>query len=95
MASKLEVKSVEGYGRWIRFMCPGCKESHIVYVGKAFEPAWGWNGNDEKPTFTPSILIRGEHRCHSFARDGQIQFLSDCHHSLARKTMDLPDWAEK
>lgn len=29
--------------------------------------------------------------CHSFIRDGKIQFLSDCTHHLAGKTVDLPD----
>ncbi|MDU4254915.1 DUF6527 family protein [Pseudomonas sp.] len=28
--------------------------------------------------------------CHSFVRDGRIQFLSDCTHSLAGQTVDLP-----
>ncbi|MGL5363721.1 MAG: DUF6527 family protein [Bosea sp. (in: a-proteobacteria)] len=30
--------------------------------------------------------------CHSFIKDGQWQFLSDCTHSLAGQTVDLPDW---
>jgi len=30
-------------------------------------------------------------RCHSFVRDGRIQFLSDCTHELAGQTVDLPD----
>ncbi len=30
--------------------------------------------------------------CHSFVTDGRIQFLSDCSHALAGKTVDLPDW---
>ncbi len=30
--------------------------------------------------------------CHSFVRDGQIQFLADCTHALAGKTVALPDW---
>lgn len=29
--------------------------------------------------------------CHSFVRDGRIQFLNDCTHSLAGQTVDLPD----
>lgn len=29
--------------------------------------------------------------CHSFVRDGRIQFLSDCTHKLANQTVDLPD----
>ncbi len=30
--------------------------------------------------------------CHSFVTDGKIQFLGDCTHALAGKTVDLPDW---
>jgi len=29
--------------------------------------------------------------CHSFIRDGQIEFLTDCTHSLAGQTVPLPD----
>lgn len=28
--------------------------------------------------------------CHSFIRDGQIEFLSDCTHAMAGKTVPLP-----
>lgn len=43
-------------------------------------------------------IMRGEHIepeprvCHSFVRNGQIEFLSDCTHALAGKTVELPDW---
>ena len=30
--------------------------------------------------------------CHSFVRDGQIQFLSDCTHELAGQTVPLPNF---
>jgi hypothetical protein len=30
--------------------------------------------------------------CHSFVREGQIEFLSDCTHNLASQTVDLPAW---
>jgi hypothetical protein len=33
--------------------------------------------------------------CHSHVRDGKIQFLGDCTHELAGKTVDLPDWNTK
>lgn len=33
--------------------------------------------------------------CHSFVRDGQIQFLSDCTHKLAGQTVPLPAWADE
>ncbi|MGC4033677.1 MAG: hypothetical protein QM754_18485 [Tepidisphaeraceae bacterium] len=29
------------------------------------------------------------YRCHSFVRDGQIEFLGDCTHELAGKTVPL------
>lgn len=31
-------------------------------------------------------------RCHSFVRDGRIEFLSDSTHTLAGQTVDLPPW---
>ena len=30
--------------------------------------------------------------CHSYVVDGNIQFLPDCTHALAGKTVALPDW---
>lgn len=30
--------------------------------------------------------------CHSFVRGGMIEFLSDCTHELAGKTVPMPDW---
>lgn len=49
-------------GQTIEFFCPGCKETHIIPVGAQHEGAhWGWNGDTEKPTLTPSILVRSGH----------------------------------
>lgn len=59
-------------------------------------PAWTWNASLSAPTFDPSVLLQGgppgTPRCHSFVRDGRIEFLSDCEHPLAGKTVDLPPW---
>ena len=85
------------------FRCPGCKCAHLVTVGEGFGPRWGYNGNPEAPTFTPSVLVTyngsdagvdgAPHAvCHSFVTDGRIQFLSDCTHALAGQTVDLPDY---
>jgi hypothetical protein len=52
-----KLRSVESGG--LMFLCPGCGESHLVYVGAGYGPRWGYNGNPERPTFTPSIRIRG------------------------------------
>lgn len=41
------------------FWCPGCDGAHQVGVGEGPGPRWGYNGDPETPTFTPSILVRG------------------------------------
>lgn len=75
------------------FFCPGCKCGHQFWT-----PHWQFNGDLERPTVSPSILVWSpgvepdEHRCHSFVRDGQIQFLSDCWHELKGQTVPLPDF---
>lgn len=88
------------------FYCEGCQQHHGV------NDKWDFNGDFEKPTFSPSILVRGtipitdeEYErimngekiepspfvCHSFVRDGQIQYLNDCTHFLAGKTVELEE----
>jgi len=81
-------------------------------------PVWEFNGDMNKPTVSPSLLVRsvecpdnpemdenGNHVlgtdgrikgakdtvCHSFVKDGMIQFLSDCTHELAGKTVEMVD----
>jgi Family of unknown function (DUF6527) len=43
----------------LMFFCPGCKHAHHIQHGADDGPRWGWNGDAEKPTFTPSVLVRG------------------------------------
>jgi len=33
--------------------CPGCDEMHVI------PSTWSFNGNVDRPTFAPSVLIRG------------------------------------
>jgi len=74
--------------------CPGCECAHRVYVKSGSEkgPVWKWNGNTEKPTFEPSVLVRGTIRCHCYVREGAIQFLDDCEHKLAGQTVPMMEW---
>lgn len=81
----------------VHFRCPGCDDFHTIRVG-----TWTFNGDLERPTFSPSVLVRydvsppNQHLsivCHSFVTDGQIQFLGDCTHALAGQTVDLPEWS--
>jgi len=80
------------------FWCPGCQGYHGVWTGKPNDLTganWSWNRDRVKPTFSPSILVnKGVNigRCHSFVRDGMIQFLGDCDHNLKGQTVPLiPD----
>lgn len=80
------------------FECPGCNIGHSFRI-KGKGPIWTWNNDTEKPTFSPSLLVRWhkggiggtKEVCHSFVKNGQIQFLSDCTHHLAGKTVDLKE----
>lgn len=80
----------------LSFDCPGCGMMHAVNVDNPERPKWSWNGDMINPTFSPSILVRwtfGEKRkpkrCHSFVRNGNIQFLNDCTHEHAGTTLPL------
>jgi len=107
----------------LQFECPGCRETHAVSISGG-HPGWTFNGDFERPTLSPSVLVRTGHYCntppvpgdcacdfqerypeedpwewpcavcHSFVRDGQIQFLGDCTHALAGQTVDLPELPE-
>lgn len=46
----------------VGFWCAGCSEMHMVNTDASDRPAWGFNGNYEVPTFTPSILVTGVRR---------------------------------
>lgn len=83
---------------WV-FHCPGCGYDHGLWIRQCLEggnPQWSFNGDVDKPTFSPSLLVyvddtRKESQCHSFIRDGMIQFLDDCKHELAGQTVEIPD----
>ncbi len=76
--------------------CPGCKLPHSLRVNRGEAggdlPCWTFSGNATFPTFAPSLVVLfGDSRCHSFIREGRIQFLADCTHALAGETVDLPE----
>jgi len=83
------------------FWCPGCLEYHL------FDSTHAFNGNIDKPTLQSCIKVRmkpkeslalhnlpaGEIRgtCHSFVKDGMIQFLDNCTHKLVGRTVEIPE----
>lgn len=87
----------EHYG--LSFMCPGCNDVHCIPT-KPHPRGWSFNGDFARPTIVPSIHVHPSKnedgtivipRCHSYVRDGRIQFLGDCDHALAGQTVDLPE----
>lgn len=93
----------------LMWKCPGCERNHGVRIRSLSAPSdnhgpgWDWNGDAERPTFSPSVLVTYNGAdagsdgappaiCHSFVRDGQMQFLGDCTHGLAGQTVPIPAW---
>lgn len=48
-------------GNRLNFFCPGCKLAHGIQHGTDPEKHWTWNGDVDKPTFYPSLLVTYEH----------------------------------
>lgn len=96
MTKLYELEATDEERALLLFHCPGCKYDHWVAT-TGDRPRWTFNGDFDKPTFSPSILVNQSHpskRCHSFVKEGKIQFLSDCWHDLKGQTVDLPDLDE-
>lgn len=78
--------------------CEGCKSHHAFTIG---QNGWWFNFDFVNPTFDPSMLVNGTSvpekykgkegylRCHSFVRNGEIQYLDDCDHELKNTTRKL------
>jgi hypothetical protein len=109
MRAKPITRLFEGKNQIIGYeiFCLGCDHRHVVYTLKGFyRVAWGFNGDVNKPTFTPSLkcttgslAVKGyidppeipPTCCHSFIRNGQMQYLKDCTHFLKGQTVNLPE----
>lgn len=94
----MRIKALLGENKLL-FQCPGCNQEHAINT------SWQYNQDSENPTINPSILVQGgRHKentppyntemfvCHSFIKDGNIQFLGDCTHALANQTVPLPHY---
>jgi hypothetical protein len=104
----------------LMFVCPGCVAGgpdgydgiHLLPVNAPAnlgKPSWDWDGNEEAPTLSPSILTNGTRgepsrldeegkpvfpRCHSYLRAGVFEFLSDCEHPLVGQKVPMVDLPE-
>lgn len=101
MAKVARITNTDGTEVSYVFDCPACGIGHSFRV-EGNGPKWTFNGDVDNPTFSPSLLVKwgkksvDEVLCHSFVRNGQMQFLSDCTHAMAGKTVTLPetDWGQ-
>lgn len=85
-----KIKIIEWNGKYVQhqYWCLGCGYEHAFNTG-----VHQFNGDLNNPTISPSLLqnfVPGK-TCHSFIKNGQIQYLGDCHHELRGKTIELPD----
>jgi hypothetical protein len=79
------------------WLCEGCGDYHVIAVSGSFpdgRPVWTWNGSLTAPTLSPSLLVRWTYKdeprvCHSFVRDGVVEFLGDCTHPLAGQKVPM------
>lgn len=94
--SKLGILERDGKTIGYLMRSPGSGAIACFYTKEYGGPAfWEFNGNLERPTFSPSMLIypNGLHgRDHFFVRDGKIEYLSDSEHGLAGKTVDMVEF---
>ncbi len=61
----------------------------LTRKGEADYEAWMAAGC---PKPAPERLESVPTVCHSFVTNGRIQFLGDCTHELAGKTIEIPEW---
>jgi hypothetical protein len=76
------------------FWCPGCKMTHPyrVRTPNGRRPSWNFNGDGNRPTFTPSLLVYNctpTGNCHLLVTEGQIAYCNDSAHDLAGKTVAM------
>lgn len=93
---KLTTEDGEVWG-W-SFFCPACDHGHVFYMPRpGYQgPTWTFDGNEETPSFTASLLNMWEEgptkvpqRCHLYVTAGRIQYLSDCTHPYAGLTVPM------
>jgi len=78
------------------YMCPGCGYEH-AFALRSEGGHHDFNMDLDRPTVSPSLVqnFTPGRMCHSFIRNGMIQFLSDCWHELRGQTVELPELNDK
>lgn len=98
MAKVKEIKHIyeetgkEYHHRQFLYWCKGCGYEHAFGL-RSEGGHHTFNMDLNNPTVNPSLLqnFTPGRLCHSYIKDGKIQYLSDCQHALAGQTIELPD----
>jgi len=97
-----KIRRIKGIG-WSHW-CPGCEEYHLFSTDKPNSRGakWSFDGNEQKPSFAPSMKISVEwsktdaamkdETCHYFLTEGKLNYLPDTTHEFSGRTIDLPNW---
>jgi len=77
------------------FYCPGCGCEHGVWTTRLNKnkAMWIFDDNMDNPSIEPSITIKKGNQtlCHLYIKNGKIEYLADCRHKLAGKTVEMED----
>lgn len=75
------------------YWCNGCGYEH-AFALKSEGGNHEFNMDLDNPTVSPSLLqnFTPGKLCHSFIKNGKIQYLSDCEHCLKGQTIELPEY---
>ena len=72
------VRDRTGAYRSMGFRCPACATVAALTLHRVGEPApgdrgpvWQWNGGEDRPTLTPSVIHAGTCGWHGWLREGQ------------------------
>lgn len=84
LISKILRKTTTGFIWW----CPGCKQSHGINVGQSSGPNWSWNNDPEKPSFSPSVLVRGTRQ--DLTDEEEVQFDKDAETLTREQLLEHP-----
>lgn len=101
---KVIIRLLDGKNQPIGWVmrCPGCRTSHQImtehselYPGG---PIWKFNGNEQSPTFEPSVRVSWNqwsdgketpHVCHFTVTSGKLNFCGDSTHAMANTTQNM------
>lgn len=73
-------------GGQLGFFCAGCESAHAICINPG---GWGFNGNYDKPTFTPSVLVRSGHYIPEWAEQMRKDPNRDCYCTFNKKHPEL------